>query len=668
MSGLFLARLGGSYEETESLFTESLSRRSTRSALVHRCPMGRGRRAAVLAAVVVLAACSGSTTSDDVASSDVATVAVSPRTSTVSIGAQEPLRAIAQDALGDTITNVDVHWSVQDSSIATISSTGIVTGVALGSTQVAASAGGKSGIGTVTVEKTPVSSVVVTPPHVDATPGAQKQLTAVVYDAAQNALAGRAVTWSTSNVDIATVDANGTVAAKSPGTATITAISEGKSGTATITVSEGSVATVTVAPSPLSMSVGQTTQFTVTLKDAVGGVLNGRAVSWSSSNSAVATVSSQGLVTAVAPGTATITATSEGKSGSASITVAKVAVGSVTIQPAGPSVVLGNTAQLSAIVRDVNGNVVTDRTVTWTSSNPSVATVSSSGVVTSVALGSTTITATSEGKSGTTLVTVIPVLIATVTVAPSTKTILAGETTPFTATTKDALGNVLTGRVLLWSSSNPNVATVSSTGVATGTGVGTATITATAPLEGKSGSATLIVNAASVGVTPSPDSTYIGQTATLTAIAKDKNGNAVPAQGFTWSSNNTGVATVSQTGVVSAVAAGSTTIVATVGTQSGQATFKVIAPVASVTVSPSNPPAIATKQSITLQASLKDAANHNIGPGRVVTWTTTDATIVTITPSADTYSLTVKGDAPGTVTITATSEGKTGTATVTVKR
>ena len=661
--------MGGSYEETESLLKESLSRGSTRSAYrasrLKGCPTRRTRRAAIWAAGLAVAACS-STTSDNLVSSEVATVAVSPPTSTVSIGAQVPLQAVVQDASGNTITDADVIWSVQNPSIATISNTGVVTGVALGSTQVAASAGGKSGIGTITVEKTPVSTVVVTPPHVDATPGVQRQLIAIAYDAAQNTLTGRTVTWSTSNADVATVDVNGTVTGKSPGTATITAISEGKSGAATITVSQGAVATVAVTPSPLAMTVGQTTQLTAILKDAVGGVLNGRTVSWSSSNSAVANVTAQGLVTAVAPGSATITATSEGKSGTASVTITTVAVGSVTIQPQGPSVVVGTTAQLSATVRDANGNVVTDRAVAWSSSNPAVATVSQSGVVTAAALGVTTITATSEGKSGTTAVTVIPLPIATITVAPSTKTILAGDTAPFTATVKDALGSVLTGRVLVWSSSNPSVATVSSTGVATGTGVGVTTITATG--EGKSGSATLTVNAASVSVTPSPDSAYIGQTATLTAIAKDKNGNAVPAQGFSWSSSNAGIATVSQSGVVTGVAAGSTTIVATVGGQSGQATLKVIVPVASVTVSPSNPGAISTNQSITLQATLKDATNHVIGPGRVVTWTTSDANIATITPKADTYSVTVTGIAVGTVTITATSEGKTGTATVTVKK
>jgi len=885
----------------------------------HAPVWGSGRRAAVCIVAAVVATCSRAAT-DVVTTLDVGSVSITAPSMTVTVGSQISLQALVQDPSGKTIPATDVFWSVQDPSIATVSSAGIVTGLAPGTTHVSASVNGKSGVAMITVEKTPVASVVVTPPHVDAVPGVRTQLSAVAYDAAQNPLAGRAITWSTSNATVATVDADGMASAVGPGAATITATAESKSGTATITVSQAAVATVTVTPSPLSMSVGQTTQLTATLKDGVGNVLNGRSVTWSSSNPAAATVSSQGLVTAVAKGSATISATSEGKTGTADVTTTNVAVGSVAVQPQDPSLVVGSSVQLAAIVRDANGDVVTDRAVTWSSSNSAIAAITPSGVVTGIALGSTTITATSEGKSGTTLLTVIAVPVgsvtvspatasvhvgstatlvatvkdqngtvvtnrvvtwtssnpavatvaggvvtgvkvgtatvtassegksgtaavtvagipvgsvtvspasksllvtqnfalsvtvkdttgavvtdrpvtwsssntsvatvsaagvvtavapgsatitatsetksgtsavtvspvpvslvvvqpgqdtllangtvqltaltedsvggvltgrtvtwttsaasvatvsqtglvtatsaggkatitatsegksgtsaitvvvpvATVTVAPATKTILAGDTAPFTATAKDAQGNVLAGQAFLWTSSNPGVASVSATGTATGVGVGVATITATAQLGGKSGSATLTVNAASISVTPSPDSAYVGQTATLTATAMDKNGNPVPAQGFSWSSNASAVATVSQAGVVSGVAAGSTLIVATLGGQSGQATFKVLAPVATVTVSPSNP-SIAKNGNVVLQATLKDASNAVIGPGRVVAWTSSDNSIVTITPTAGTYNATVKGKQAGTVTITVSSEGKTGTATVTVK-
>jgi uncharacterized protein YjdB len=168
------------------------------------------------------------------------------------------------------------------------------------------------------------------------------------------------------------------------------------------------VATVTVTPSSPSVSVGATVQLTATLKDANGTTLVGRVVTWASTNPAAATVSSSGLVTGVAAGTATITATSEGQSGTATVTVIFVPVASVTVSPASASVPAGQTVQLTATPKDASGAPLSGRTVTWSSDNTAVATVSSSGLVTGVAVGTATITATSEGKNGTAAMTVTP--------------------------------------------------------------------------------------------------------------------------------------------------------------------------------------------------------------------------------------------------------------------
>ncbi len=113
-----------------------------------------------------------------------------------------------------------------------------------------------------------------------------------------------------------------------------------------------------------------------------------------------------GLVTGGAAGTATITATSEGKSGTATVTVPSVPVASVTVTPSSASVVTGATLQLTATPKDASGNPLSGRVVIWGSSNTAVATVSGSGLVTGVAVGATTIAATSEGQSGTATITV----------------------------------------------------------------------------------------------------------------------------------------------------------------------------------------------------------------------------------------------------------------------
>ncbi len=171
------------------------------------------------------------------------------------------------------------------------------------------------------------------------------------------------------------------------------------------------VASVTVAPSAPTVVVGTTVQLTATVRDESGNILTDRTVAWSSDDSAVASASSTGLVTGVtAGGPVTITATSEGMRGTAAITVAPVPVASVTVSPSAPTVVVGTTVQLTATVRDEAGNSLTDRTITWSSDDSAVASVSSIGLVTGVGTGGpVTITATSEGKSGTAAITVAPV-------------------------------------------------------------------------------------------------------------------------------------------------------------------------------------------------------------------------------------------------------------------
>ena len=250
------------------------------------------------------------------------------------------------------------------------------------------------------------------------------------------------------------------------------------------------VASVTVTPRTLTVGVGATAQLTATPKDANGTALTGRVVTWASDNTAVATVSSMGLVGGVAQGQATITATSEGQSGTAALTVV-VLVASVTVTPTPATVGIGQTVQLTATPKDANGNVLTGRVVTWASNNTAVATVGSTGLVSGVAQGQATITATSETKSGTAAITVIQVPVASVTVTPATPTVFLGQTVQLTATPKDANGNVLSGRVVTWASDNTAVATVSSTGLVTGVTQGQATITATS--EAKNGTAAVAV-------------------------------------------------------------------------------------------------------------------------------------------------------------------------------
>ena len=200
------------------------------------------------------------------------------------------------------------------------------------------------------------------------------------------------------------------------------------------------VATVAVAPGAATLLPPQTAQLTATTRDAAGNLLNGRTVSWSSSNAAAATVDNNGLVTAVAGGSATISATSEGKAGAAEVTVL-APVASITVSPGSASAVVGNTVALTASVRDAANNPLTGRTVVWSSGSPGVATVDASGLVSTVSPGSATITATSEGKSGSAQVTALaPIAAVTVSGNFSPK---VGDSYSYTATLRLADGSVV---------------------------------------------------------------------------------------------------------------------------------------------------------------------------------------------------------------------------------
>jgi uncharacterized protein YjdB len=364
-------------------------------------------------------------------------------------------------------------------------------------------------------------------------------------------------------------------------------------------------------------------------------------------------------VTGVAIGAAKITATSEGKTGSADVTVTAVPVATVEVSPSTSDLTIGQTAQLSAIAKDAKGNVLTGRPASWTSGAPSVATISSTGLVTAVGAGNAVIFATVEGRTASAAVNVRQIAVTSVTVAPPSSNIGVGASVQLTATVRSGT-TVLTDRAVGWTSSNETIAVVSSTGRVTALKAGVVTITATS--EGVSGTAFVAVGIASVVVTPNPTSVVAGQTRQLTAVARDASNAAVAGVTFQWASTATAIATVDATGLVTGRAAGTANVTASVGTVSGSSAVTVTAaPVATVTVAPPAPNVIAG-QTVQLTATLKDAAG-NVLTGRTVTWASSNVLLATVNNSGLVTTLLLKG----TVTITATSEGKSGTSTVTIQ-
>jgi hypothetical protein len=171
----------------------------------------------------------------------------------------------------------------------------------------------------------------------------------------------------------------------------------------------GPVVTTIVVYGPQgSLQVGASFALTAEVRDQTGAPIDGKTPMWTSANAGIATVTSEGVVTARGPGSASVSASVDGKSGSASVTVAEPSVFSVAIAPLAAPVVAGQSAPLAVAVTDRNGNVLEGRRVTFSSSTPLVATVDATGQLSARSPGATTVTAVSEGVSGTLAVTVTP--------------------------------------------------------------------------------------------------------------------------------------------------------------------------------------------------------------------------------------------------------------------
>ena len=181
-----------------------------------------------------------------------------------------------------------------------------------------------------------VSSVIVTPGSSSIAPGAKQKLSAQVREKGGDVLTGRTVTWNSGDPTIVTVDVAGLVTAVATGTTTVTASVDGVSGVASITVLPVAVESIELSPLASSISIAATQQLQLTLRDASGNVLSGRAVNWSSNAVSVATVDASGLVTGVGAGVATVSASSGSKSASATIMVTPATTPPVilAVQPA----------------------------------------------------------------------------------------------------------------------------------------------------------------------------------------------------------------------------------------------------------------------------------------------------------------------------------------------
>ena len=479
------------------------------------------------------------------------------------------LRETETTQLTATVTPEDaedrsVTWSSSDNSIATVNAEGVVTAIKEGTATITATTNDGSNLKatcTVKVSIMPVASITLNITEKTLEEGETINLTASVLPA--NA-SNKSLAWTSSDENIATVDANGLVTAVKEGTATITAkATDGSNVSAKCTIKVKApvvlVEGITLNATEQTLTVGET--FALTASVLPENATN-KSLVWTSSDENVATVDANGLVTAVKEGTATITAkANDGSNVSAKCTIkvkaAVVLVEGITLNATEQTLTEGETFALTASVTPENA---TNKNLAWTSSDENVATVDANGLVTAVKEGTATITAKANDGSNvsascTITVNAAVVLVEGITLNATEQSLTVGDT--FALTAGVAPENA-TNKSLAWTSSDENVATVDANGLVTAVKEGTAIITAKAN-DGSNVSASCTINVSDSFIFVSKISLEkmqvtlnIGETATLNVTIEPANATN---KEIAWKSSNPSIATV-ENGVVTAISAG----------------------------------------------------------------------------------------------------------------
>lgn len=445
----------------------------------------------------LLSACGGGgETSSGSTQINLTSIEISPNDLAIAPGTRSQLVAIGvySNSSKQDITS-SVVWTSSDTTVATISNTPGTQGIAtasmkIGATTIAATLGNIFGI--VTLSTSTVANIAVSPESTSIAPGTVQQFAALgTLESGNSQDLTKWANWTSSDTTIASIDPVSGLATAGTisGSAIISAFYTGVTGTADLISSP--VISIMVTPASASIANGTMQQFTAsgTLANNTAQNLTSSAT-WSSSDTGVATVSNtvgkKGLVTSQNIGTTNITATYNSvNSPSATLSVTPAILTSLSVTPVNTAIPLGKTKQFNA-TGTFSDNSTQDLTsfVDWHSSAPAVASISASGLATSVSTGSTNITASISGKtSNIATLLVNPAALVSIIVAPISANITIQQTKQFYATgvhTDGSLNDLTTS--VTWASSNKEIATIDNKGLATAlSSTGTTTITASFP-------------------------------------------------------------------------------------------------------------------------------------------------------------------------------------------
>jgi uncharacterized protein YjdB len=459
-------------------------------------------------------------------------------------------------------TNKTLSWVSSNTGVATVSNTGLVTAVAAGTTTITATSADGSNISatasvTITASNVSVSGITVNPTTLLLSPTQTSQITAAVTPS--NAT-NKTVSWVSSNTGVATVSATGLVTAVAVGTSTITATSidgSNKTATTSVTVSLSpiSVSGVSLNQSTATMYVSNTLTLTPTISPSNA---NNKAVTWSS-NSSNATVNSSGVVSAVSSGTATIrVTTADGGYSATCVVTILVHVSSISISPSTFTMNTGTTKALTSVLTTtILPSNASNKSVTWSSANSSVVSISSGNIIAGSSPGTTTITVRTADMGYTATATVNTV-VAVQSITLNTSSITLAKNATF-----QAIANVMptnaANKTVSWVSALPSVATVTSNGLITGVAAGLGVVSAITQDGNKTASMSVRVIVPVSAISLNQTSISIARNTTYSLVATISPNNA-SIMTVTWYLSNASVATVSSTGVVRGVSIGTTTV------------------------------------------------------------------------------------------------------------
>jgi len=611
-----------------------------------------------------------------VTSAALTSISISPLTASIAPGTTMQFVATGTFSDGSTqnITS-SVQWTSANPAAASINANGVpglAMGIAAGNSAITAASGSISSGATLTVTSASVTSIAVTPASPSISLGTLQQFTAIgtFSDGSTQDITGTA-TWSSSKSGVVSITASGLATARNLGATTITAASGSVSGTSTATVNAANLASLAIMPGDATIAATTSQQFSAigTFNDGSTRDLTAQSA-WTSSNTGVAKIgNASGLAKGLAAGSSTITATLGSASASVTLDVTNAALESISVTPVARTIAPATNLSFTATgtFSDSSTQIIT-RDVTWSSDNAGAATIASVGLASAVAPGSANISATLDGVTAATPLTVSSVTLVSIAVTPGSAVLAPASTLGCTATGTFSDGSTQTiTNSVAWSSSASNVASVNSAGQLTGQSAGSAIISAQ---EGSvSGTMAVVVESAalvSLQITPSSASVAQQTEAQFRAIGTFGDGSSQDlTQSASWTSSPASIATVSDIvgskGLATGLAAGNATITAFFSGQVGTATLSVTpATLTSLTITPADP-------SIALGSSERFTATGNFSDGTTeiltneAAWTSSNVSVASIGGNGLANSA-----ATGTTTITASMNGVTTSTVLTV--